>query len=194
MLPSLIVITDWGLPDVEQKLKALTPLGGRVAIQHRAPSMPLPEFEAKAHALMSLGLPLFINGDAELAAKLHVHLHLPERSGNPAAHRTRFKGRLISVAVHDSSPFRQGADLALVSPVFAPGSKPEDARPQLGPSGFARIAATLPCPAFALGGVDSVNIGQVRDAQGAAVISSVLKAADPLEAARALLAALDRAA
>ncbi|NOJ90111.1 thiamine phosphate synthase, partial [Myxococcus xanthus] len=100
-------------------------------------------------------------------------------------------GRWISAAVHDMAEARaaRGADLALVSPVFAPGSKPGDTRPSLGPEGFSALAAALPCPALALGGITPARAVTLPDAAGFAVISSVLEADDPTAAARSLLAA-----
>ncbi len=88
--------------------------------------------------------------------------------------------------MHDEADSTDGADLALVSPVFRPGSKPDDTRAPLGVAGFQRIARALPCPAFALGGIETTNAGSVK-AAGVAVISAVLHASDPKAAAQALL-------
>lgn len=189
-LPRLIVITDWELPGIEQKLQALSALGKEIAFQHRGPRLQSAEFATRARWLSSLGVPLFINGRPELAAELGAHLHLPDGAVTAAQCRPLLRGRLISVAVHQSSAPPVGADLALVSPVFLPGSKPHDTRALLGAAGFEALARSLPCPAYVLGGVSAENIGQLRAPAGVAVISSVLKAADPLSAARALLAAL----
>jgi thiamine-phosphate pyrophosphorylase len=104
-----------------------------------------------------------------------VRPHLPE-------------GRLVSVAVHDEQEARRarGADLALVSPVFPPGSKPDDTRPTLGPEGFRKLASALPCPALALGGITPERALLLGGAAGFAVISGVLEAEEPGAAARAL--------
>lgn len=189
-LPRLIVITDWELPGIEQKLRALAALGDAIAFQHRAPQLAPTEFATRARWLSSLGVPVFINGQPELAAALGAHLHLPDGAVTATQCRPLIRDRLISVAVHQSSAPPVGADLALVSPVFSPGSKPHDTRALLGIAGFDALARALPCPAYALGGVSAKNVGQLRSAAGVAVISSVLKAADPLSAARELLAAL----
>lgn len=205
-LPTLIVITDWQLPDIEEKLQALQPLADRIALQHRAPGMPEDEFSRRAEWLLRLGVPIFVNGRPAIAHALRTHVHVPgdlpfprqpvrvrqgdgSRGGQAALDRDE---RWVSVAIHAGTPPERAmaADLALVSPVFSPGSKPSDTRTPLGPEGFARIAASLPCPAYALGGITARNIGQLKSAAGAAVISSVLKAADPLAAATELLAAL----
>lgn len=201
-LPRLFVITDWRLPREQllAALEALRPLGGRVAIQHRAPWMGTRRFLEEARTLAGLlgpdGPPLFVNGRLDVALAVGTHLHLPG-DALPAAEVRKLlpAGRWISVAVHDGALDRVvGADLALVSPVFPPGSKPDDTRPTLGPRGFERIARELPIPAFALGGVTPPMISLLPDASGVATVTHVLAAPSPREAAEALLEALGRQA
>ena len=197
-LPRLVVITDWRLPP-ERLLGALSralEAGPDVAVQHRHPEATGRQFLEEARLLAGLcqarGNALFINGRLEVALLVGAHLHLPAQGPTPADVRPHLpSGRLVSVAVHDEEEARaaRGADLALVSPVFAPGSKPGDTRATLGPEGFGALAATLSCPALALGGITPERARDVRDAAGFAVISSVLEAEDPAAAARALLAA-----
>ena len=126
-----------------------------------------------------------------MALLVGAHLHLPAGGLTPSDVRPLLPpGRLVSLAVHDAAEARlaQGADLALVSPVYAPGSKPGDTRAQLGPEGFQRLTEVLPCPALALGGITPERAATLRSAAGFAVISAVLEAPKPTEAARALLA------
>jgi thiamine-phosphate pyrophosphorylase len=195
-LPRLIVITDWRLPrarllaSLERALEA----GPEVAIQHRHPEAPARTFLEEARLLAALcrtrGNPLFINGRLDVALLLGAHLHLPARGLTVEAVRPYLPaGRWVGAAVHDTDEARsaRGADLALVSPVYAPGSKPGDTRPPLGPEGFQALAASLPCPALALGGVTPQRISQLPGAHGFAVISAVLEAGDPGAVARALL-------
>jgi thiamine-phosphate pyrophosphorylase len=133
------------------------------------------------------GAPLFINGRLDVALALDAHLHCTSRSLTPRQVRPLLPATaLVSTVVHGEADDAAAADLALVSPVFAPGSKPDDTRPLLGVEGFARLAQRLPCPAFALGGLTTTNAGTVK-APGVAVISAVLRAASPAEAARRLL-------
>lgn len=60
-----------------------------------------------------------------------------------------------TAACHDAAALAQaqGATAALVSPVYPPGSKPDDTRPPLGPAGLRQLVDAAPCPVLALGGV-----------------------------------------
>ncbi|MCI0574265.1 MAG: thiamine phosphate synthase [Myxococcaceae bacterium] len=195
-LPRLIVITDWSLPRERlfAALEDLCTLGPRVALQHRAPDLPTRRFLEDARALKTLtsarGVPLFINGRLDVALLVEAHLHLPANGLLPADARAHLPaGRLISAAVHDTAEARHthGADFALVSPVFAPGSKPGDTRAPLGPAGFATLASRLPCPAFALGGISPETAAAVPGAAGLAVVSAILRAPHPRAIAEQLL-------
>ncbi|XXF80891.1 thiamine phosphate synthase [Myxococcaceae bacterium GXIMD 01537] len=195
-LPRLVVITDWRLPR-ERLLGALEralDAGPGVAVQHRHPDAPARLFLEEARLLAGLcqrrGNPLFVNGRLDVALLVGAHLHLPAGGLTPSDVRPLMPpGRLVSLAVHDAEEARHAADadLALVSPVYAPGSKPGDTRAPLGPEGFARLAGQLPCPALALGGITPERAATLPGAAGFAVISWVLEAAHPAEAARAML-------
>lgn len=201
-LPRLIVITDWRLPRhrllpaLERALEA----GPDVAIQHRHPDAPARAFLEEARVLAALcqaqGNPLFINGRLDVALLVGAHLHLPANGPTVADVRPLLPaGRMVSVAVHDTAEAQlaRGAELALVSPVFAPGSKPGDTRPPLGPEGFQALMAALHCPALALGGITPERAALLPTAHGFAAISAVLEAEAPEQAARALVrAALPR--
>lgn len=199
-LPRLLVITDWTLPR-ERLLRALEnvcALGPRVAVQHRAPDMATRRFLEEARALRALtaphGVPLFVNGRLDVALVVGAHLHLPGAGLTVEDARAHLPaGRWLSVAVHtpDEAEAARSADLALVSPVFSPGSKPGDVRPTLGPDGLRALAARLPCPAYALGGVTPERAGMLRGAAaGLAAIHGILAAPRPAEAAERMLAAL----
>ncbi|MCP3103413.1 thiamine phosphate synthase [Myxococcus sp. K15C18031901] len=197
-LPRLVVVTDWRLP-TDALLRALEralEAGPDVAIQHRHPEAPTRQFLAEARMLASLcqarGNPLFVNGRLDVALLVGAHLHLAASGPVPAEVRPHLPpGRLVSMAVHDAREARAaaGADLALVSPVFAPGSKPGDTRATLGLEGFLAVSRALACPALALGGITPERARQVPGAAGFAVISAVLEAEDPADAARSLLTA-----
>ncbi len=200
-LPLLIVITDWQIPGPRllAALESALSLGPEVALQHRHPGaadrLLFEEGEQLAKLCGRFGNPLFVNGRLDVALLLGAHLHLPARAIKVGDVRPHLRpGTWISVAVHDADEAldASGADLALVSPVFAPGSKPTDPRPELGPEGFARLAEQTPCRSFALGGIAPGNAERVRGAFGFAAISSVLKDRDPKAAANALLVSARR--
>jgi thiamine-phosphate pyrophosphorylase len=194
--PRLVVITDWKLPR-ERLLGAVAralEAGPEVAVQHRHPEAPARLFLEEARLLAEVcrarGRALFVNGRLDVALLVGAHLHLPAGGLRPEEVRPHLPaGRQVSVAVHDEREARaaRGADLALVSPVFSPGSKPGDTRPTLGPEGFHALARALPCPALALGGVTPERAARLEGAAGFAVISAVLEAENPAEAARRLL-------
>jgi thiamine-phosphate pyrophosphorylase len=197
-LPLLILITDWQIPRAAliQALDSALSLGPEIGLQHRHAGATdrtfLDEGEQVAELCRRSGNPLFVNGRLDVAMLLDAHLHLPARGMRVSDVRPHLpKGRWISAAVHDSKEAREagGADLALLSPVFPPGSKVTDARTPLGPDGFTRLAKELACPVFALGGIGPANASQIRAASGFAAISSVLKARDPKSAAKALVTA-----
>ena len=190
-----MVITDWRLPR-ERLLAALEralEVGPEVAVQHRHPEATARQFLEEARLLAGLcrarGNPLFVNGRLDVALLVGAHLHLPAGGLTPEDVRPHLPaGRQVSMAVHDGEEAHRArrADLALVSPVFPPGSKSGDTRPTLGPEGFRRLAAALPCPALALGGVTPERAARLPGAAGFAVISAVLEAEDPGAAARVL--------
>ncbi|MCY1041786.1 thiamine phosphate synthase [Corallococcus sp. bb12-1] len=195
-LPRLVVITDWRLPRTRllSALERALEAGPDVAVQHRHPEASgrlfLEEARLVADVCRPRGRVLFVNGRLDVALLVGAHLHLPASGPSPRDVRPHLPdGRIISVAVHDAQEAEAatGADFALVSPVFAPGSKPGDTRTPLGPEGFQTLADRLPCPALALGGMTPERARTVPKAWGVAVISAVLEADDPREAARALL-------
>ncbi|HEX4622022.1 MAG TPA: thiamine phosphate synthase, partial [Myxococcaceae bacterium] len=187
-LPRLILITDWRLPDLLDRVERALDAGPDVAIQHREPGVPVRAFLEHARALVAIcelkRRALFVNCRLDVAIALGVHLHLPAGGMTAAEARPHLLGGWISVAVHNDAEAHAatGADLALVSPVHSPGSKPGDFRRPLGAEGFRELARALPCPAYALGGMTGERIGALEPA-GAAVISAVLEAKDPRQAA-----------
>jgi thiamine-phosphate pyrophosphorylase len=199
-LPRLIVITDWALgrDRVLAVADAALSVSADVAVQHRHPEATGRAFLDEARALRAVaarhpGRRLFVNGRLDVALLVDADLHLPASAPLAAEVRPLLPaGRLLSAAVHSEVEARAAAraDLALVGPVFPPGSKPGDTRAPLGPGGLEALRAVLPCPAFALGGVTVENVGRLSGVAGAAAIGAVMHASDPAGAVAALLAAL----
>lgn len=144
----------------------------------------------------SLALELWIAEDAELAAEVGATgVHLSERSPPPSSVLARFGATLrVGLSIHAdlARPREELArcDHLFLAPVFPTPSKP-DARP-LGPDGFACLAAGLPAPTFALGGIGLGHLPLLaaRGVTRVAAIRLFFDAADPrraAEEARALL-------
>lgn len=94
---------------------------------------------------------------------------------------------------HVMASARMGADYVGLGPVYATGSK-ADAGAPLGIAGLKLQLAISPVPAVGIGGITIANAPEVMatGADGVAVISAVLKAADPAEATRQLAQAIGR--
>jgi thiamine-phosphate pyrophosphorylase len=191
------VITDWTLPGDAHRaaLEAVAALGPEVCIQHRDPGAPVRGFLERARWLAEItgrtGAQLAINGRLDVALLVGANLHLPVDGPRPAEVRPLLPaGRWISAAVHSEAELAEAAscDAVLLSPVFAPGSKPGDTRPPLGPEGFFRLARRAsPLPCFALGGMTPPRLSTLVGCRGAAVQSGVLHAPDPAAVARMFL-------
>ena len=86
---------------------------------------------------------------------------------------------------------RGGADYVGTGPVYETGSK-ADAGAAVGLARVSDVAAAVRIPVLGIGGIAAENAGAVAraGAAGVAVISAVMRAADPAAATRALLAAV----
>ncbi len=86
------------------------------------------------------------------------------RHGGGGSKPWRPNGGFLSLPVHDRCELarakRFGADAVLISPVFATRSHPGGTT--LGQRGFARLAATLPGKAVALGGMTAQRFKRLR--------------------------------
>ena len=100
----------------------------------------------------------------------------------------------IGVSAHNSAEAgtaqEHGADYVTMSPVYLTDSKPGYG-PALEPGGFRREIRDLTIPALALGGISPGRLAAVKKAgaAGAAVMGSVMRATDPADAMRRLIAA-----
>jgi thiamine-phosphate pyrophosphorylase len=111
-----------------------------------------------------------------------------------AVRRVWGPGHLVGRSTHSLEQARaaaaEGADYIGIGPVFATPTKP--GRPAVGLELLRPAASELAIPWFAIGGIDSANLAQVlaAGASRVAVVRAVSSAADPAEAAAALLARL----
>ena len=112
-----------------------------------------------------------------------------------AARKLVGEGKLIGVSTHSTdeamAAARAGADFILFGPVYETPSKAVYGKPQ-GPGPLKEVVEKISIPVYAIGGIKARNISEVKKTgiQGVALISAVLSAADPLAAAREILAVL----
>lgn len=156
--------------------------GGARIIQIRDKTAPDARLAALVHALLpemaALGVCLIVNDRVEVALAVGAHgLHIGQGDGDPVAIRRRLPpGMILGPSIETEAQARHVppcVDYAGVGPVRATPTKPDHAAP-IGFAGLARITALLPMPGFAIGGIRPGN--------------AVTRAADPVAAARALIA------
>ena len=142
------------------------------------------------------GATVTVHEDVEAAVATGAGgVHLPG-GGDPAAARRLLPSGLIGVSAHSpeeaATQLKAGADYATLSPIFLTQSKPGYG-PAVGLVALAEAARLAPGPVVALGGIDEGNIAAclATGARGIAVMGEIMRAADPEEATRRLLAALD---
>lgn len=143
-LPPLVLLSDdLRLPAPAEAIKALPP-GSLVILRAQDPQRRAQLAETCAPICRLRKHKLLIADDAALATRCGAAgLHLPQARHDALSYwRTRRPSWLISYAVHDLAALhhaaRGGADIALVSPVFATQS--HQGAKQLGPF---RLAAFL---------------------------------------------------
>jgi thiamine-phosphate pyrophosphorylase len=120
---------------------------------------------------------VLVNDRADVAIACgSAGVHLRDGSVSPRViRRIAPRGFVITVACHDANAvFRaadEGADYAVLAPVFAPLSKPS-ASPPLGLDALRAITARAQIPVIALGGITAENAAMCMEA-GAAGIAGI---------------------
>lgn len=201
--PAFIVISD-GKGDAERLLQMATALApvidGFILREKQWTARQMWEWGT---ALLEAGFPpakLIINDRMDVALALSaggVHLaghSLPAAAAKPSVPQPMKTG----VSVHSLAEAQQaaaaGADYVLFGHIFPTPSKP--GLPARGIHSLREMVSRLPVPVIAVGGIHADNASAVLDTgcAGIAVISAVLSAANPLEAAKAIAARLTPAA
>ena len=114
-----------------------------------------------------------------------------------AARELAGEGLLIGRSVHSQegalAAEAGGADLLVAGAVFPTASHQEEE--PAGPQLLSRIADRTSIPLLGIGGINESNVAEVIEAgaSGAAVVSAILVAADPEQAARELKDAIETA-
>ncbi len=145
------------------------------------------------------GTIVVINADWERAVAFGArHIHLPEKSVPPGVVRHHIgSGALVGKSAHSVEAALKatslGADYLVAGTIFASQSHP-DIEP-LGLDFLRDVCAAVSTPVLAIGGVTPENLGACIEAgaAGVAVLSPIMRAADPKAMARMYRAALDAA-
>ena len=193
---SLYLVTDRALArgrmSVEIVREAVA--GGATCVQLREKNCGTREFleEARAvqAALRGTGVPLIVNDRVDVALAVGADgVHLGQQD-MPIAEVRRLgpPGWIIGISaecVEDAiRAEREGADYLGVSPVFATPTKTDTAHP-LGLAGLRQMRAATKLPLVAIGGIHAGNAREVirAGADGLAVVSAIVSADSPREAA-----------
>ena len=171
--------------------------GGVTCVQLREKNGGTREFLDEARtvqaALRGTGVPLLVNDRVDVALAVGADgVHLGQRDMPIAdARRLGPSGWIIGVSaecVEDAIRAEQeGTDYIGVSPVFATPTKTDTALP-LGLAGLRQMRAAVRLPLVAIGGIHAGNAREVirAGADGLAVVSAIVSADSPREAARQL--------
>lgn len=205
----VVIITDRaacaarGRGVIETVARALEGTDAReVAVLHRdktgAPEQNLRKVAALRTLCRRSGAQVLVHTHVFMATSLGLlGAHLPSDAlrceGEVALARSLLaRGALLGVSAHAGDTVPPEVDYALLAPVFAPTSKPADARVPLGLDGLRAACAATTTPMVALGGVDQDDARACLDAgaQAVAVLGGVMGARDPKVVLRALLAAV----
>lgn len=151
--------------------------GGLKLVQLREAAFPEAQRESFAAAAMARcqahGARMLVNGDAQLARAIGADgLHLPARQLLALDRRPAFP--LVAASCHERRELEQaarlGLDFAVLGPVRATATHP--GQPGIGWAEFARLAAGLPLPVYAIGGLAKTDLPDALQAgaQGIAAI------------------------
>lgn len=142
---------------------------------------------------------LFINDRVDVALAVGAAgVHLGETSMPVGAARALLgANRTIGVSTHSLAGARRatrdGADFIVFGPVYFTPSKAGYGEPQ-GLSALRIIVENIPLAVYAIGGVKVSNLNEIKTigCRGAALISAVMSAEDPEQAAQRILALFTR--
>jgi thiamine-phosphate pyrophosphorylase len=171
--------------------------GGATCVQLREKECSTRQFVAEARAVRELlagtGVPLIINDRLDVALAVGADgVHLGQTDMHIAdARRVVGSSMLIGISaecVEDAVRAEaEGADYVGISPVFSTPTK-TDTAPALGLEGVAAIRAAVSLPLVGIGGVKPENAAEILRAgcDGVAVVSAIVSAPDPQQAAAEL--------
>ena len=196
----LVAITD----DAEDRRQDLVDRvaaavrGGATSVQVRLKTAPPREVVEITRAIMrAVAVPVIVNDRADIAlaagaAGVHVgEADLPVVAIRRFAPETFIIGASLGSDAEVANA--RDADYVGIGPVYGSDSK-SDAGDAIGVAGFKRLAALVPHPAVAVGGITADRALQItlEGAVGVAVINTIFKAPDPESATREIAAAIGK--
>jgi thiamine-phosphate pyrophosphorylase len=204
--PTLYLVTD---PDLGAKrplidVVARAVQGGATLVQMRdkqADGRALLEQAQALKALLDpLGVPLLINDRIDIAlaagaAGCHVgQTDLPAEAARALLGPDAILGASLDAIEQARAADPECLDYVAYGPFAATATK-GDAGAPVGAAGLAAVRELTALPLVAIGGVNEANLGDAirAGADGIAVVSAVMAAADPASASRRLRAAIDAA-
>ena len=144
------------------------------------------------------GARLTLHGDAALAQTAGADgVHLPSGSDPAAARALLGPDKLVGVSIHtatEAEAIAPGtADYAIAGPAYETASKPGYG-PEIGRKGLADLARASRVPLVAIGGLNATRAAEVLAAgvAGIAVMGSIMRAPNPEQEMRALIATVGR--
>lgn len=199
--PCLCLVTDRRVGDrwtlVSRVAQAVA--GGVDLVQLREKDLPglrLAEMARDLKEAIDGSALLMINERVDVAAAVDADGVQLGEDALPVSAARRILGpdKLIGRSVHSAEGADQavadGADFLVVGTIFATGS--HAGQKPAGPGLIRRIAPGCPVPIIGIGGINTSNLSQVlrAGAGGVAVITAILAAPDPREAAQTLKRAM----
>lgn len=166
---------------------------GTKVVQYRNKSASMKEAYVEALALRkiaaALGVAFIVNDRCDLARAVEadgVHLGQGDLPYGDAR-KIMGAGKVIGLSTHTPDQIREAdrlkPDYVGFGPIFKPGSK-QDHDPVVGLQGLKQVRRLTALPIFAIGGITVENVGDVMQAgaNGVAVISAIVAAADVRQA------------
>lgn len=170
---------------------------GISCVQLREKNLPLNDFLAKANRLMQLleplGIPLVINDNIDIALACKAHgVHLGQSDMPVHKARELLPAHVfLGLSVENMEDLRRAKSMDVdylgISPVFATPTKTDTGTPW-GLQGLCAARSATELPLVAIGGINASNAADVvaAGANGLAVVSAILGAEDPAQAAKEL--------
>jgi thiamine-phosphate pyrophosphorylase len=204
--PTLYLVTD---PDLARgrplpEIVAAAVSGGVTLVQLRDKDADgralLDEARALKALLDPLGVPLIVNDRVDVAvaagaAGCHVGQgDLPAAAARALLGPDSILGVSLDAVDQIAAVDSEIVDYVAHGPFAATATKPDAGRP-VGVAGLAMVRARTRLPLVAIGGIESGNAGEAvrAGADGVAVVSAIVGAADPETASRQLLRAVETA-